>query len=844
MVRVSKGYWSDINNQRNFLLSLAKVLKLKKTSELTSLTSTVLKKHGGAGLLNHYEGSLIRCLRTAFPSEKWNPLDFSHVPSNYWSDIEHQRTFLNKLAETLKLSSRSDWAFVTAAAVQKNGGSGLLDFYGGSLLRCLQAVFPNENWKQKKLPNNYWDDLNRQLEHLEDYAKKNDISDWFLWTAVSKADFLRKGGSQQLIAKHGSLLQVLRAVYPNRNWSEARNIVWRQNLENFAEKHNIKRIEDWSRISVNTFKTEIAKGRQILRVYSSVYGALKALYSDRDWHALPVRQAHHTSKPQQLIFRFLTEEKMVGTMNCRISSLPTIGTELPSKSRLELDMFFPSEKLAVEFQGQVHFSQLFKQQSMRIRQQNDELKRLACRDAGITLVAIPYWWDRSKDQLIATVRQQRPDLLFEAKINQNAIPLSQISPRMDQSVLMSAGDWKSTVDPAGRMITEKMDGVRAYWNGSQLYSRSGGLIIAPSDFKRNLPAGVPLDGELWCGRQSFLTTLAVVRSWEQTDWSSIAFYPFDVPERNVPFPRRLEILRSLVKNANLCPVDVSNCTGQEDLLIRLVDLVCKGGEGLMLRDPNGFYESGRSNSVLKVKPKFLDVVVVKKTDVGQRFLVQNSLGAKFKLNRGVSKDRFPGVSVGSVITIKFTGVYPFGSPRFPNIVSHHSDLKFSDVIHYSLSTNFGPAALRFDKEATCRGCQRTLQNDEHRVQVNGFLWSKGVEEPQRKIFSFCANLDCVRRGSEADQVSAMVRYPKFSERIGLAFDLEPPFSLKRRDAVMLSKYSRGKKSWEKMESELRKIADRPSVKNAMDNLRSQGVEVELSSEKVLVNNHFCFVVDE
>ena len=56
------------------------------------------------------------------------------------------------------------------------------------------------------------------------------------------------------------------------------------------------------------------------------------------------------------------------------------------------------------------------------------------------------------------------------------------------------------IDPAGHLVSEKYDGVRAVWDGRALRTRHGQIIQAPAAFLARLPAQVPLDGELWLGR--------------------------------------------------------------------------------------------------------------------------------------------------------------------------------------------------------------------------------------------------------------------------------------------------------------------------------------------------------
>ena len=55
-------------------------------------------------------------------------------------------------------------------------------------------------------------------------------------------------------------------------------------------------------------------------------------------------------------------------------------------------------------------------------------------------------------------------------------------------------------DPAGWWISEKLDGVRAYWDGANFWSRNGNQFPAPAWFKAGLPTDQALDGELWCAR--------------------------------------------------------------------------------------------------------------------------------------------------------------------------------------------------------------------------------------------------------------------------------------------------------------------------------------------------------
>ncbi|CBQ72011.1 related to DNA ligase [Sporisorium reilianum SRZ2] len=67
------------------------------------------------------------------------------------------------------------------------------------------------------------------------------------------------------------------------------------------------------------------------------------------------------------------------------------------------------------------------------------------------------------------------------------------------------------MDPTGWWISEKLDGVRAFWDGQRLYSRQKIEWNAPSWWKR-LPKDITLDGELWMARGTFDQTSQICRT--------------------------------------------------------------------------------------------------------------------------------------------------------------------------------------------------------------------------------------------------------------------------------------------------------------------------------------------
>ena len=149
-------------------------------------------------------------------------------------------------------------------------------------------------------------------------------------------------------------------------------------------------------------------------------------------------------------------------------------------------------------------------------------------------------------------------------------------------------------DITGWHISEKLNGCRAYWDGQQLFSKSGRVINAPR-ITAQLPAGLALDGELYAGRSNFESARLLTQYGK--DDGSTQFIAFDAPGVRAAWPERLaQAIATGVKT--VAPL---RCPTPEDVAQALRQTLRLGGEGLMARRPNTLYKPGRSSDVLKLK---------------------------------------------------------------------------------------------------------------------------------------------------------------------------------------------------------------------------------------------------
>jgi DNA ligase-1 len=154
-----------------------------------------------------------------------------------------------------------------------------------------------------------------------------------------------------------------------------------------------------------------------------------------------------------------------------------------------------------------------------------------------------------------------------------------------------------------RWITEKLDGVRGYWNGKELRSRHAKNISYPSWFIEQLPKKIALDGELWMGRGTFeiLNSILNTSETDNPSWKNISFMIFDLPSSKEPYEDRMRVLERIKLPRHALVVERRQCRGKDHLHECLVEILRYGGEGLMVNKPNSAYISQRTDFLLKVK---------------------------------------------------------------------------------------------------------------------------------------------------------------------------------------------------------------------------------------------------
>jgi DNA ligase-1 len=307
---------------------------------------------------------------------------------------------------------------------------------------------------------------------------------------------------------------------------------------------------------------------------------------------------------------------------------------------------------------------------------------------GVYSCTCPAWRNQSlaiEQRTCKHIRKLRGDDAEQERVG-NALPAKRESKsETDGPPLLLAHAWQNDVDLTDWWMSEKLDGVRAWWDGRRFLSRQGNEFHAPDWFAAGLPE-TPLDGELWLDRKAFQRTVSIVRRQDKSDhWKQIRYVVFDAPALDAPFEERLKFVADRVRGIGSQFVDAlphERCQGLEHLGRELQRIESLGGEGLMLRQPGSRYEAGRSTSLLKVKTFHdADAVVVehiagKGRHKGRMGAVLARLagGVEFSVGTGFSdKQRENPPPPGSTITFRYQELTDAGVPRFPSFVRVRTD---------------------------------------------------------------------------------------------------------------------------------------------------------------------------
>ena len=238
--------------------------------------------------------------------------------------------------------------------------------------------------------------------------------------------------------------------------------------------------------------------------------------------------------------------------------------------------------------------------------------------------------------------------------------------------------------PQSFVYSEKLDGVRAFWDGKNLYSKGGKLLTPPSFFTQNFPP-FAIEGELWSKRGDFENIVSILKSTKKKEkWRELKFYIFEVPNQQGGILKRLEVLEAYLASQpapfiSIIPqLQLNTLQALQDALSAITQA---GGEGVVVREKDAPYYTGRNKKAMKLKLyedrecKITSYVQGKgkfEHLVGSIICLDGDI--EFKIGSGMSEDfRKNPPKVGTIITYKYFGLNKNKLPKFPVFLRIRSD---------------------------------------------------------------------------------------------------------------------------------------------------------------------------
>jgi len=254
--------------------------------------------------------------------------------------------------------------------------------------------------------------------------------------------------------------------------------------------------------------------------------------------------------------------------------------------------------------------------------------------------------------------------------------------------LFSLKVYRDDLNVTGWVMSEKLDGVRAYWDGKQLISRSGRIFNPPRSFTQGFPS-FALDGEIWSRRGEFEHIVSIVNTKDSKEgWNELTYNIFEVPHQKGGLLQRLNVLEAYLETHLAEKLHILKQTKiNDEYVVRsfFEKVIEHGGEGIVLRDPNERYYTGRTSSALKHKPftdaecrvtailegkgKFKDQMGAVKCDYKGKII---KIGSGF-----TSEQRKHSFEIGTVVSFKYYGLTHLGNPKYPVFLRVRSDAELS-----------------------------------------------------------------------------------------------------------------------------------------------------------------------
>ena len=392
-------YWNKQENIQIFLSELKEKLNLKNPKDWNLITSKDIINNGGRTILKNH--SMLNLKLFGCSSVEENEIKQNSL--TYWESKENISNFLSKLEKKLNFKKNEDWNFLTKKHIRDNGGSGLLKKY--SLFEIKSFIIFKENLTNDKKSRGFWckqENIQFFLDNLRDKYSLRTPDDWNSITQLQ----IKENGGKRLLNLY-SMFEIKCMGFPEgkpyffnpkkstRFWDQNSNI--QDFIFQLQTKFNLITMSDWNRIS--TAQINSLGGNGLLLKYSKdwiIKRGISTFYENSD---ISIEIGGRSSQRWlflQIQKLFPGEEIVEDYFHSEISR--------KSGFAVQFDVFLVEKKIAFEYHGKQHYEDIPSAFApIELYAQRDFEKQMLCRESGIQLIVIPYWWDNNLSSLKETI---------------------------------------------------------------------------------------------------------------------------------------------------------------------------------------------------------------------------------------------------------------------------------------------------------------------------------------------------------------------------------------------------------------------------------------------------------
>ena len=394
------GYWENKENVHKFLSELKEKYNLNTPEDWNSIIQQDIKSNGGHVILQKYSMFELKCM--ACPEGKSIFKNPKQVVG-YWENQENIQQFLSEIKTKYNLNTPDDWNSINYKHIKFNGGSVLLRKYSMFEIKCMACPEGKSIFNDPKQVINK-ENINSFFLKLKEKYNLNTPDDW---NSLSIKQIHSNGGGS-LLQKY-SMFEIKCMACPEGksifNVELKSSMYWenKENVKKFIlelqQKHNLNTPEDWKRISK----------RQIHDLGG--WGFLKKDYlnnvtiqfenSNKSIESIPLKKlisatVHKRSSQRWLFLQiqklFPGEEIVEDYFHSEISRL--------SGANIQFDIFMIERNVAIEYHGKQHYEDIpYAFSNLDTYKSRDLEKENLCKEHGIQMIVIPYWWDNNIDSL-------------------------------------------------------------------------------------------------------------------------------------------------------------------------------------------------------------------------------------------------------------------------------------------------------------------------------------------------------------------------------------------------------------------------------------------------------------